>query len=375
MDIGVVKEIKQQEYRVSITPDGVASLVTAGHKVLVEQGAGMGSGFIDEQYRQAGATLVLTDRAWSNELVVKVKEPLESEYRHFNGQMVFTFFHLAGAKPSLIENLLHRKMTAIAYETLEDEQGRLPLLMPMSAVAGNMATLMGSFYLAKFNGGKGMQLGIVNGTTFGKVVIIGDGVVGQHAATVAIGMGSSVVMFGLNQKKYQQKQCQNQKHQNYTYFLSTPESIEREIVNADLVVGAVLRHGGKAPFVVTEAMVKKMTPGAVIVDVSIDQGGCIETSRPTSHQDPIYTLHNVVHYCVANMPGAYPRTSTLALTQQTLLYIQMLAEQGLTSMLKKPGLSKAINTYGGFVTNSDVARSLCLSHRFKRVAELIASVG
>jgi len=324
MKIGVVKEIKEEEYRVALTPDGASALIGHGHAVLVEEGAGLGSGFADEAYRAAGATLCDTAQAWNTDLVMKVKEPLAAEYVWLGEQIVFTYFHLAGVARRLTETLLARGTTAIAYETLEDEAGRLPLLAPMSAVAGNMATSMGSYYLARFNGGKGVQLGCVLGSCHGKVVVIGDGVVGRHAARVADSMGAAVFLAG--RKPEREPQLKKAISPRMQFFLSTPDRIGRHLEEADLVIGAVLRHGAKAPHVVTEPMVKAMQPGSVAVDVSIDQGGCIETSRPTSHGAPVYERFGVIHYCVANMPGAYPRTSTLALTTATLPYALQLAD-------------------------------------------------
>lgn len=363
MKIGVVKEIKDKECRVSMAPNGVSKLCLAGHYVFVENGAGIDSGFSDEEYAKAGATIVSVDKAWNVELVVKVKEPVPSEYHYFDRQMIFTFFHLAGGDPELTRALMEAKVTAIAYETLEDEQGRLPILAPMSAVAGNMATLMGSYYLAGFNQGKGMQLGSVLGKSYGKVVIIGDGVVGQHAAHVAWAMGADVYIAGLD--VVHGKQLVDSKLSGAHYFLSNQENIALHVKDADLVIGAVLCKGAKAPYVVTEAMIKQMSAGSVVVDVSIDQGGCIETSRPTSHSDPVFIKHKVIHYCVTNMPGAYPKTSTLALTEITMPYVLELAQNGLVMFKSNKNLAKAINTFAGYITHHNVAEGLGFQQFYK----------
>lgn len=369
MKIGIIKEIKEKENRVSVTPEGVSRLCQEGHKVLVETQAGVGSGFSDLEYQQAGAEIVDVDKAWQVELVVKVKEPLPVEYHNLNRQMVFTFFHLAGVDPELTQVLLEKKVTAIAYETLEDEQGRLPLLAPMSAVAGNMAALMGSYYLASFNQGKGMQLGTVLGKKYGKAVIIGDGVVGRHAAHVALSMGAEVFIAGLSEEKGRQMVANELSGAHF--FISMPENIAKQIRDADLVVGAVLLRGAKAPYVVTEAMIKRMTPGSVVVDVSIDQGGCIETSRPTSHSQPTFVKYDIIHYCVTNMPGAYPRTSTMALTAATMPYLLELAQHGLDIFKTNKNLAKAINTHAGYITYPRVAEALTMQNQFKAIEELL----
>lgn len=356
MKIGVPKEIKDKEGRVAITPAGAKYLMEHGHCVVLEAGAGLGSGFADEQYRQAGVQLVSTEEAWAVDLVVKVKEPMPAEYPYLDSQRVFTFFHLAGVTPSLTEELLKKGTTAIAYETLEDEHGRLPILAPMSAIAGNMATLMGSYYLAAFNQGKGIQLGKVLGKPHGKVVVIGDGVVGQHAAQTASGMGAEVFVAGIDQAFMQNIKASVLPDADF--FLSTPENISRHIVDADLVVGAVLCRGAHAPKVITEAMIKSMSKGSVVVDVSIDQGGCIETSRPTTHSDPVFIKHGVVHYCVTNMPGAYPRTATMALVDVTLPYILKIADSSKEALLSDKELAKAVNTFDGKIACKAVAEGL-----------------
>ena len=356
MKIGIPKEIKEKESRVAITPEGVRTLCEAGHSVLVERAAGAGSGFADGDYSAAGATLVTAPQAWDSELVLKVKEPLEAEYAFLRGQMVFTYFHLAGVTPTLTDALLQQGTTAIAYETVEDEQGRLPLLAPMSAVAGNMAVTMGNYYLARFNHGKGMLLSRIFAERYGKVVVIGDGVVGRHSARTADAMGARVVIMGRHPERAARLQAEISPQLEFA--LSEPGQIAAQLRDADLVVGAVLRRGARAPRVVSAAMVQDMQPGSVIVDVSIDQGGCVETSRPTTHSAPVYEQHGVIHYCVANMPGAYPRLSTLALTGATLPYAQRLAEHGLAALRADPAFARGVNTHAGHITCQAVAEAI-----------------
>lgn len=368
MKIGIPKEIKNQEGRVALTPAGARHLVEAGHAVWVQREAGAGSGFADREYEEAGACMCAVDEAWASDLVVKVKEPEESEYPYLQQQMVFTFFHLAGVPRSLTETLLERKTTAIAYETLEDERGRLPLLAPMSAIAGNMSALVGAYYLARFNGGRGVQLGEVLGQRHGKVVVIGDGVVGSHAARTARGLGAQVFVAGLDPERGEA--LRQEISPDLNYFLSSQEAIARHLQDADLVIGGVLLHGAKASFVVSEAMVGAMQPGSVIVDVSIDQGGCVETSSPTSHSEPVFVKHGVIHYCVTNMPGAYPRTSTLALTSASLPYLRQLADQGLEALRTNGGFAKALNAYRGFLTCRPAAQGLGMLERYRDFTEL-----
>lgn len=362
MKVGVLKEIKVRENRVALTPAGAKTLVGAGHEVRVETGAGAGSGFGDADYSAVRAILVSAEAAWDSELVLKVKEPLESEYRYLARQIVFTYFHLAGVERSLTEELLARGTTAVAYETVEDEAGKLPLLAPMSAVAGSMAITVGNYYLAKFNDGKGMLLGNVLGKSYGKAVILGDGVVGRHAARAADGLGAAVHIAGRRPERA--AELAQDISPRIHFFLSEPAQVAREVEDADLVVGGVLLRGAKAPHLVTEAMVRTMQPGSVIVDVSIDQGGCVETARPTSHADPVYVSHGVTHYCVTNMPGAYPRTSTIALTDATLPYALRLANQGFEALRKDPAFAKGVNTYDGSISCEAVARDLDMIDRY-----------
>lgn len=368
MKVGVPKEIKDQEHRVALTPRGARSLVEGGHVVCVQAGAGLGSGFSDEQYAEAGATLDSAEAAWESGLVMKVKEPQESEYRHLRGQLLFTYFHLSGVPPSLTEALLRSDTTAIAYETVEDEQGRLPLLAPMSAVAGNMAVVIGSYYLARFNRGRGVQLGEVLGERHGKVVVLGDGVVGRHAARTANAMGSNVYICTRHRER--EAELREAISSTLDFVPSRPEDIGRAVEDADLVVGAVLLRGARATHLVTEEMVRSMQAGAVIVDVSIDQGGCVQTSRPTSHSDPVFEKHGVTHYCVTNMPGAYPRTSTIALAAATLPYAMKLADGGLAALRDDRGFARGVNTYRGHITCEPVSEDLGLTDRYRPFSSL-----
>ncbi len=369
MRVGVPREIKTEEYRVALTPQGARALVEAGHRVTVEREAGAGSGFTDQEYLEAGAELGGASQAWKADLVLKVKEPQPEEYAYLCGQIVFTYFHLAATSRQLLEVLLETRTTAVAYETLEDDQGRLPLLAPMSGVAGNMATLMGAYYLARFNGGRGTLPANILEVGYGKILIIGDGVVGQHAAHRACAMGTKVVMAGVDPVRGEA--LQERYGDCFRFLISSPATISQEIATADVVVGAVLIRGARAPHVVTEAMVGTMQKGSVIVDVSIDQGGCVETSRPTTHTDPVFTLHDVIHYCVANMPGAYPRTSTIALTRATLPYALRLATEGLDSIRGDSGFAKAVNTFQGWITCWPVAETWQMEDRFRPVSELL----
>lgn len=363
MKIGVPKEIKNKEARVAMTPDGVTKLVLSGNTVVIEENAGEGSGFTNEQYQQAGAILVSTAEAWNVDLVVKVKEPLESEYLYLDKQIVFTFFHLSGVDINLTKELIKKGTTAIAYETLEDNNGRLPVLQPMSAIAGNMSVLMGAYYLASFNQGNGMQLGAVLNKTYGKVVILGDGIVGQHAAKVATAMGTEVSIAGLNETKWKKEKGKLLPAVNF--FISNKENISNQIIDADLVIGAVYCRGAKAPKIVTEKMLQTVQAGSVIVDVSIDQGGCFETSRATTHSAPVFVKHGVIHYCVSNMPGAYPKTSTIALTNITIKYILDIAKNSLNGFLSDKGKIKAISVYNRKITSEKIAKDLDLFGLFQ----------
>jgi alanine dehydrogenase len=363
MDIGIPREIKDAEGRVALSPGDVAELVAAGHRVKLEQDAGLGSGFSNREYSEVGAQLVTVDEAWNSELVIKVKEPLASEYPWLKQQLLFTFLHLSGVDPRLTDALLAGGTTGIAYETVEAPDGSLPILAPMSAVAGNMAALVGAYYLGRAHGGKGVQLGEVLGASHGKVLIIGDGIVAQHAAISAVGLGASVLLLGLDPGKGEA--LSRRLGDRFTFKLSSADEISRQLPDTDLLVGAVLRRGARADFVVKQSQVKLLTEGSVIVDVSIDQGGCIETSRPTSHSHPVFVEHGVTHYCVTNMPGAYPRTSTLALSSAVLPYALKLANRGLDALSEDSGLSKGLNTYQGSLVIKTVAEDLGLGHRYR----------
>lgn len=369
MLIGVPKEIKDNENRVALTPDGVARLTRAGHRVRVERGAGAGGGFSDDDYASAGAELSDREQAWEVELVVKVKEPLESEYGLLDGQILFAYLHLAGVSAALTEALLASGTTAVAYETVEDAAGRLPLLAPMSAVAGSMAPIVGAYHLARFNGGRGMLLGRILGRPYGRVSIVGDGVVGQHAAAVATAMGTDVYIFGLRPERG--PKLKEQISPTLNYVISTSESLAAHLPQTDLLVGAVLVEGARTPHLISEGMVRTMPQGSVIVDVSIDQGGCVETSRPTTHSKPTFVSHGVVHYCVTNMPGAYPRTSTFALTDATLPYVHRLADRNTAALREDRGLGHGVNTLGGYITLKPVADALGWAERYRPLAQLL----
>ncbi len=357
MNIGIPVEIKTGENRVACTPSGVRHLVAAGHRVVVQAGAGARSGFSDDKYRRAGAVVTLSvDKVWKSDLVVKVKEPLQEEFRFFREELiVFTFLHLA-SQPDLALKLIESGVTAIAYETVQ-ESGRLPLLAPMSEIAGKMSVLMGAYYLGAHYGGKGKLLGGVPGVLPGRVGVLGGGSAGMHAAKVAAGLGADVTVLEIGQDRmhYLESALPAQVHTLY----STEQHIEEQLETVDLLIGAVLVPGAVAPRLVTREMLRRMKPGSVLVDIAIDQGGCIATSRPTTHQDPVFIEEGVVHYCVANMPAAYPQTSTEALTGATLPYIRRIADFGLESaMVMMPGLSMGLNIWKGSVTHEALAGSL-----------------
>ncbi|HEY1954320.1 MAG TPA: alanine dehydrogenase [Polyangiaceae bacterium] len=357
MIIGVPKEIKTRENRVGMTPAGVKSLVTRGHKVLVEKSAGEGSGLSDAAYAAAGATLVPTAAdAWAAEMVVKVKEPLPAEYGFFRENLVlYTYLHLA-PEPELTKQLIEKKVAGVAYETIENPDGTLPLLRPMSEVAGRMAVQVGAWCLEKEHGGKGVLLGGVPGTRRGRCVILGGGVVGRNAATIAIGMGAQVTV--LDVRAETMAYLEDVFGGAVETLYSNPTNIEQAVTRADLVVGAVLVTGAAAPKLVTRELIGKMEKGSVVVDVAVDQGGCIETCRPTSHDKPTYEIDGVIHYCVPNMPGAVPQTSTWALTNTTIGYALKIADHGLVKAAKADrALALGINTYKGHVTCEGVAQA------------------
>ncbi|MBW1888786.1 MAG: alanine dehydrogenase [Deltaproteobacteria bacterium] len=369
MIIGVPKEVKVQEYRIGMVPGGVKSLIRAGHRVLLEKAAGEGSGYHDGEYEAAGAKMVTSasevyERA---DMIVKVKEPQPSEYKMLkHGQILFCYLHLA-PEPELTQALIDQGVNAIALETIQLDDGTLPCLSPMSEIAGRMAVQIGAHYLEKKNGGAGVLLGGVPGVTPALVTIIGAGQVGSNAARIAVGMNARVVIFDIDLQKLA--------HLDELYAgrlitsMSDPDQIERFVPYSHLLVGGVLHPGGRAPVLVTEEMVKEMRKGSVIVDVAVDQGGCIETIHPTTHENPTYILHDVIHYGVSNMPGAVPRTSTQALTNATLRYIQMITDKGLEHALENyPPLARGLNIYcpskesKGCITCEPVAQALGLEY-------------
>jgi alanine dehydrogenase len=363
MRIGVAKEIKPDEYRVALTPAGALELVHRGHEVLVEDGAGEGSAFGNDAYRAAGARIVSVDDVWAQaELVLKVKEPIAAEYPRLRPDLVlFTYLHLAADEP-LTRALVESGVAAVAYETVELDNGRLPLLAPMSEVAGRLATQMGAWTLEKSQGGRGILLGGVPGVPPAKVVVLGGGIVGYNAALVAVGMKADVWV--LDKSVERMRELETMLGGRITLAMSTKLELEQALPVADLVVGAVLIPGARAPKLVTREMLGLMKPGSVIVDVAIDQGGCTETSHPTTHSDPTYVVDGVVHYCVANMPGAVPITSTKALTNVTLPYVEAIADHGLGGAIARDrALGLGVNVLDGRVTYEAVAEAHGLDYR------------
>jgi alanine dehydrogenase len=363
MKIGLPKEIKDNEYRVGLTPAGVQALSDAGHQLFVQKTAGEGSGFADEQYVNAGATMLETaDEVWqTGDMIVKVKEPVAPEYpRMRENQLLFTYLHLA-PEFELTKQLLERKVTGVAYETITDKRGRLPLLTPMSEVAGRMAVQVGATYLEKMNGGRGILLGGVPGVPAANVVIIGGGVVGTEAAKMAVGLGAHVTIIDKNLDRL--RELDDIFLSKVQTLASSRYAIEEAISHADLVVGGVLIPGAAAPKLVTREMLKVIPKGAVLVDVAVDQGGCFETTHATTHSNPTYYEEGVLHYCVANMPGAVPRTSTFALTNATLPYALDLANKGFEKAISEDeGLKEGVNTYAGKLTYDAVATSQNLEY-------------
>ncbi len=376
MIIGVPKEIKNSENRVGMTPSGVKKL-TVKHKVLIETTAGEGSGFSDKDYKDAGGMIVSTQEVWRAQMIVKVKEPLVLEYPLLkDNQILFTYLHLAGVDPDLTRELLRKRITAIAYETVENKKGELPLLRPMSAVAGKMAVQVGTEFLAKYKGGRGILIDGIYNVSAGCILILGAGTVGQNAAHVALARGAKVVVLNRSRPKLMELQKwakQNKSNmKNLVCDLATVQNVEKWVKEADVVVGAVLAVGAKAPIVVHEKAIKTMKKGSVIVDVAIDQGGCIATSRPTSHKDPVFVKHDVIHYCVTNMPGAYPMTSTIGLTAETLPYILTIAKSGVEKAIRADsGLAKGVNTYKGVLTNFEVAKALEMDYKWKELKSVL----
>ncbi|MDR4948856.1 alanine dehydrogenase [Neobacillus cucumis] len=358
MRIGVPKEIKNNENRVAMTPAGVISLLKYGHEVFIEKDAGIGSGFLDEDYRSNGATIVENaSEAWSMDMVMKVKEPLPSEYHYFReGLILFTYLHLA-PEPELTKALLDHKVIGIAYETVQLANNSLPLLTPMSEVAGRMAPQIGAQFLEKVYGGKGILLSGVPGVSRGAVTIIGGGVAGTNAAKMAIGLGAKVTIIDVNPERL--RALDDIFGSDVTTLISNPFNIAKAVKESDLVIGAVLIPGAKAPKLITEEMIQSMSPGSVVVDIAIDQGGIFETTgKITTHDNPTYVKHGVLHYAVANMPGAVPRTSTFALTNVTVPYAIQIANKGFKqACLENEALLKGVNTLGGSVTYQAVAEA------------------
>ena len=357
MIVGCAKEIKNNEYRVGLTPDNVKSYVAAGHEVLIERGAGEGSGFTDEEYIAAGAKVLEAADVWAGcDMMVKVKEPLPSEYALFHeGLVLYTYLHLAADRPQM-DALLAGKVKGVAYETLREADGSLPLLAPMSQIAGRLSLQEGAKYLEKTFGGEGVLLAGVPGTPRANVVVIGGGTVGTNAAKIAVGMGANVTVIDISLKRLEQLDDMFGGRVQTLY--STDANIERAVLDADLVIGAVLIPGGSTPKLFKKEYLKRMRPGAVFVDVAIDQGGCGETSHVTTHDDPIFIEDGVVHYCVGNMPGAVSRTSTIALTNATLRYGLEIANKGLEQAVKdSPAIALGVNTYDGKVTCKNLADS------------------
>lgn len=361
MILGVPRETKSDEARVAMTPEGVKAASIHGHDVLVQAGAGVDSGFSDDQYEAAGGRILQSaDEVWNGaEMIVKVKEPLTEEYGFLREDLIiFTYLHLA-ADRQLTDELLKHHVTGISYETIELADGSLPLLMPMSEVAGRLAVQMGSWSLEAPNGGRGILLSGVSGVAPGRVLVLGAGTVGKNAIRIAMGIGARVVVIDKDPSKL--RYLDDIYHGRLVTLVSNIATVEAELAEADLVIGAVLLPGAKAPRIITREHLKEMKPGSVIVDVSIDQGGIAETSKPTTHSSPTYVVDGVVHYCVANMPGAVPGTSTAALTNATLPYILELADWGpLRAARKDPALSRGFNTYRGMLTHEGVAEAFDL---------------
>jgi alanine dehydrogenase len=359
MIVGVPKEIMDQEFRVALAPSGVATLVKAGHRLIVEQGAGTGSGFSDRAYREAGAKLLRSHAMvfQEAEMICKVKQPLRSEYALLQrGQILFTFLHLAANRP-LVEALIRREVKAVAYETIEMSDGSLPILKPMSEIAGHMAVLIGAFYLQKTFGGSGILISGIPEVEGAKVVILGAGVVGSNALQMAAGLRAHVTV--LDREERRLRELDELYPGSLTSLPATPENIDAAILEADLAIGAILLPGSRAPRLISRSRVLRMKKGSVIVDVSVDQGGCFETSRPTTHSHPVYEVKGVLHYCVPNIPGVVPRTATLALTNVTLPFMIEIADQGLEKAKEaNPALAKGVNIYDGRIVHSKVASAL-----------------
>lgn len=360
MIVGVPKEIKTREQRVGLTPVGVRMLKANNHRVWVEKGAGLGSGISDEAYSKAGAEILPSaSDIWAAELIVKVKEPLPQEFEYLrSGQAIFTFFHLAAERTLTLE-LLKKNVTSIAYETIQESDGSLPLLRPMSEVAGRMSVQVGAYYLqsswdSSF-AGKGLLLGGVPGVSPGRVTIIGGGVAGSNAASVALGMGAAVTILDLDVRRLEY--FEHIFKGRLVTLMSNVDNIDESVSHADLVIGSVLVPGARAPKLVSQKMISQMAPGSVVVDIAVDQGGCTETCKPTSHEKPTFIVNGVIHYCVTNMPGAVAHTSTVALTNATLKYLLEITQKGLDKCAESPAIRKGFNTFQGQVVHNEVAKA------------------
>ena len=387
MVIGTLKEVKDNENRVGLTPYGVRELTEAGFRVIVQETAGMGSGFSDSEYKECGAEMMRDpeDIVKAVEILVKVKEPLPREYNlleQFEGKTLFTYLHLSGVDKRLTKILQKKNITAIAYETVEDENGRLPLLAPMSEVAGILAIQYGAEYLQKKHGGRGITLGQITGIPSARIVVVGGGYVGATAAKMAAGMGSRVKLFDINQEVCDRLNTEMKEHlgpnlgKNFEALTPGEGSLDAALEECNLLIGAVLVAGTKAPVVVSEEQVKSMKDGSVIIDVSIDQGGCIWGSRCSSHSEPVYEIYNKMYCCIPNMPGQVSRQSTIALTAATLPYLKMIASEGADAIIKKSiegdgRFARGLNAYKGFITYESVAKDLGMEEVYKPVSELV----
>jgi len=380
--VATLKEIKKGENRVGLTPIGVKELVERGHSVLVQENSGINAGFPNEEYEDAGATLLSNplEIVKKADILIKVKEPIEEEYvllENFKGKILFTYLHLSGVTKSLTEKLLENKITGIAYETVRDEKGQLPLLKPMSQVAGVLAIQYGAQYLQKKYNGRGISLGKIDNTTPAEVVVVGGGVVGAKAAITAAGLGANVTLLELKDERISQLKNEFKEflgenlYKNVSFLKSNEENLKESVKKADLLIGAVLVAGAKAPIVVTEEMVKSMKNGSVIVDVAIDQGGCIWGSKPTTHENPIYNLDGKIFCCITNMPGQVALQSTQALTSATLPYLLKLADKGIDALREDKNFAKGLNTYNGRITYKKVAEDLGMEEYYSDLSEIL----
>ncbi|WP_099975238.1 alanine dehydrogenase [Lactobacillus terrae] len=373
MKIGIPKEIKNRENRVGMTPSGVDNLIRSGNEILIESNAGLGSGYSDDQYKNVGAKIVNVDVAWSADMVIKVKEPMKEEYKYFRPNLIiYTYMHLAANK-ELTEELMAKKVTSVAYETMIGPKGGLPLLVPMSEIAGRMSVQVGTHFLEQINGGKGVLIGGVPGVRRGNVTIIGAGSVGFNAAKIAIGMGANVTILDINAQRL--AEIEDIFDGKINTLISNTHNIAESVKKSDIVVGAVLIPGAAAPKLVTKEMVASMEPGSVVVDIPIDQGGIFETStHATTHDNPVYKVNDVIHYTVANIPGAVPKTATEALSSATLPYALQIANKGLIEASNNFTIQSGINTFDGMLTEGAVSESLNIPfHKFTNLSESVKS--